>query len=666
MYPFGLVPARGRTPSSRDLVPGSVLVRSIFNVSEKFTQLLKQCPRLELYLDNGFRRLGLRVPADTRAVVRRLDELRVPLELGQPVGGWAFAPPAAQATPEALRAATRRLQEPMRRLLDEFFWFWPLSYPDSGDEGALDALMTGDTAAATSAWSAAAGRGEPAAWHNLAVYQHLLALEWLDADGVDPETARSVWRDAGEYWRRVLADDDVWRRVGARIEAINDPQLPAAAAGLLRAELPRLLAGIHALAAARLAARGDVESAGGQLDAIAALLPPGEIAVVLEPLVQPIGRRLATHLSEARKAGPPREGELDALWNVVQGDLAVLHGLGEPVAEARTEQERLLAEVLFERIEAGLAGRTGAASGLLVHVLILLDLVPAGQASARAERLFSNVLSGALGADGASGGAGERIRIVLMNTVLPSLGGLAVPAHVRAALAARLAGWMQQLAETALASSPALLPWSLRVLGSARELPLDAESRLALDSTLASWAVEPRPPHRPAFELAADGHELRIDVVGITLDGLRIEASQLTGVCHTLPGFGLRAPAVMRWSDASRVVELPAAFLPDEDALREVLTAFHQLVLPNLVQRMLGAARGGVKVPVGPLQLHAGGIFTSHSPNARPYARLRLATDLDGVSLMDVSDPDFRLKLDPANDWNVSLLPLLFLIFTPR
>ncbi|MFH1498691.1 MAG: hypothetical protein ABII82_12800 [Verrucomicrobiota bacterium] len=637
----------------------------LFIVSEKINQLIYQCPRLELYLDNGFRRLGLRAPADTRAVVRRVDKLRVPVELGQAVGGWAFAP-ADQTSVEALRAVTRRLQEPMRRLLDEFFWFWPLSYPNSGDDAALDSLMSGDTAAATAAWSEAAGRGDTAGWHNLAVYQHLLALEWLDSTEVDAETARALWRDATAYWQRVLADDGAWSRVAGRIEAINDPQLPVSAAGLLREALPSVLARINALAAARLAARGQVEAAGFQLGCVATLLPAGDIAALLDPLVQPLCRRLATHLSEARRAGPPREGELTALWAAVQSDLGALQGLGETVSESCAEQQRLLAEVLFARIEAGLAGNTRPASAFLVHVLILLDLAPAGPAADRAGRLFSDVLLRAIHAGDARGGEGERIRLLLRDAVMPSAARLALTPRLRAALHARLAGWLQQLAETAVSTSPAMMPWALQVLGLAATLPLDADSRFALDSTLASWAAEPRSYRRPALVLTAGGRTLRIDVVGVTLDGARIEASQLTGVCHPLPGFGHDSPTLLRWSDASRVVELPTEFLEPADVFQNVLTTLHQLILPNLTQRILGAIRGGANVQVGPLQLHAGGIFTTDSSKARPYASLRLATDRDGVTLRDDSDPDFVLKLDPANDWNVSLLPLLILILTPR
>ncbi len=636
-------------------------------MSEKIIQLLNQCPRLELYLDNGFRRLGLRVPVDSRAVARRLEELRVALELGQAVGGWAFAP-VGEVSGEALRETARRLQEPARRLLDELFWFWPAAYPNDGDDPALDAFMAGDTAAATAAWSAAAGRGEPAGWHNIAVYQHLLAVEWLDSPDADPETVRALWRDAVDYWGRVLADDEVWRRVAARVAGINDPQLPASAAAALREGLPALLAGVHAQAAARLAGRGDVAAAGFQLQCATTLCPRADVAALLEPVAQPACRRLASHLAETRRSGPPRPGELTALWEAVRADLTTLQGLGEPLAEARAQQERHLAEVVSERVEAGLAGDPASAPRLLVHTLILLDLAAPGPAAARAGTLFSETLRTALTVAPGRGGEGERIRRLLRDDVVPALGRLRLTPRLHAALVARIAAWTQMLAETAVGASPAMLPWALGALALSSDLPLDEESRQALDSTLASWAVEPRAVHRPAFERSVGGHALRVDVVGVTLDGVRIEAAQLTGVCHPLAGFGPggEGSAVMRWSDATRVVELPAEFLATEAALSDVLTAFYQLVLPNLVRRLLEAIRSGARVPMGPLQLHADGIFTSDSSNARPYASLRLASDVDGVTLTDVSAPGFSQKLDPANDWNVSLLPLLILILTPR
>lgn len=225
---------------------------------------------------------------------------------------------------------------------------------------------------------------------------------------------------------------------------------------------------------------------------------------------------------------------------------------------------------------------------------------------------------------------------------------------------------MQLLAETALGSSPALLSWALQMVRAAQALPIDADSRAALSSTLNIWVAEPRIMRRPALQLTIAGHVLRVDVIGVTLDRVRIEASQLTGICHALPGFGRFDVPAIRWSDPTQVCELPSVFLADEEAQRTVLNAFYHLVLPSLLQRLLAAVRGGVEVPLGPLTLSSAGIFTTDSPNVRPYASLRLATDAGGVTLSDDNDANFVLKLDPANDWNVPLLPLLLLILTPR
>lgn len=629
-------------------------------MSEKIAQLLSSYSRLELYRDNGFRRLGLDAPTDSRALVRRFERLRVSLELGQRVGGWAFALEPAP-TLEELRSSTRWLQEPVQRLVEEFFWFWPVAYPENEQDEALTAFMAGDTATATTAWSAAASRGEPAGWHNLAVYQHLLALEWLDSAEVAPEVLRGVWSDALKYWQQVLADDEVWRRVTARVAAINDPQLPVAAAGQLRDYLPTLLAEIHAKVAVRLAGRGDTESAGFQLKAITTLLPDEASAGLLEAVTQPFARRITTQLVATRRTA----SAIGTLWDAVAADLAVLQGLGEAAAVTCAKQMHEIAVWLLEAIREG-EGDSSSATDALAHVLVVLDLVSEGAATELAEQRFAHVLALALAAMPENRVEPEQTRLLLCGSVIPALARLTLPPLVRLAVHGRVAGWLKMLAENAIKSSPALLPWAFQAMDTACGLPLGPDNQAALETTLAGWSAEPVPGKRPALVLAASGHSLRINTSGVQLDGVMVASAQLTGVCHRLPGFEAEGSGLLRWSDADRVYALPEVFAANVATFNSVLTTVHQLVLPHLINRILQAVRAGEKVPLGPLQLHLDGIFTSDSSNPRPYPSLRLATDSSVVSLGDKSDPRFVVKLDPSADWNVPLLPLLLLILTPR
>lgn len=634
-------------------------------VSEKFANLLFARARPDLYRENGYRRLGLCVPADTRGMMRRYEELRVAVELGQSVGGWAFAPVEA-ASSEELRAATRTLQEPMHRLLDEFFWFWPLAYPDGGDDPALAAFMAGDTTEATQIWSEAAGRGEPAAWHNLAVYQHLLALEWLEAPDADPEVLRSLWRDAVAYWRHVVSDEALWQRLRARIEVLGDPQLPVSAAAQVRAGLSAVLGRINAQVALRHGAKGEVGQARFQIDQMKLWLSVGEVRVLLEESARPVARRVGAQIKQARRTGANGLADAQTLLGAVRSDLDLLQILDEPAAEVVAELLPTLAEALLEQLAAAGKGGLPPAAGLPL-LLVVLDLVASGPLLARAEDAFSLALADALAV-----GAGEpedeeqRTFALITGKIRPELDALPLTATIRDAANARLAGWLQSLAETAMQTSPALLPWALHVMDAAAGLPLDTASRAALGLTIRNWARVPRVEQHPAVELAADGHSLRIDAAGITWNELRIDASELTGLRHPLPGFSAETPPVVAWSTVTEAWELPPELLSGEATVRTVLAAVHHFLAPNLFARIHDAIRGGATVPLGPLQLTASGIFTSDSSELRSYATLRLATPSGEATLTDDADPDFALTLDPSFEWNVPLLPLLLLVLTQR
>src|SRR5688572_27031454 len=99
--------------------------------------LLDACsPRV--YRNNAFRITGLPVDASTRDIKRRIDDLRAAEEMG---GGadehsHAFALDPIPSL-EDIREAARRLQDPERRLIEEFFWFWPMEWGKGKSDLAL-------------------------------------------------------------------------------------------------------------------------------------------------------------------------------------------------------------------------------------------------------------------------------------------------------------------------------------------------------------------------------------------------------------------------------------------------------------------------------------------------------------------------------------------------
>jgi flagellar motor protein MotB len=148
-----------------------------------------------LYRDNAFRVTGLAVDATPRDIRRRSDRLRMMNRLGtgqddEPV----LLPPGEPVDAEAYEQAVQRLRDPVCRLVDELFWFWPVG----GTDPAMDALRRGETDEAARIWR---DSSSAVAAHNLAVLTHVRALE----DG-------GPWERAFAHWRAVVDDDRVtWR-----------------------------------------------------------------------------------------------------------------------------------------------------------------------------------------------------------------------------------------------------------------------------------------------------------------------------------------------------------------------------------------------------------------------------------------------------------------------
>ena len=105
----------------------------------------------QLYERNAFRVTALGVDASLRDISRQAEKLEMMAKLG--VSGIAkelFS--TAPATAEEIRAALLCLKTPDKRLLHEFFWFWPTNRQSETDP-ALDAIKAGDVRKAEEVWN---------------------------------------------------------------------------------------------------------------------------------------------------------------------------------------------------------------------------------------------------------------------------------------------------------------------------------------------------------------------------------------------------------------------------------------------------------------------------------------------------------------------------------
>jgi len=170
-------------------------------------------------------------------------------------------------TEEETRDAVQRLSDPEARMLDEVFWFWPTN-GDPESDPALCALSQGKIGEATNLWTHQAreeGKGGVAE-HNLAVFRHLVALDyewWLATEGLDKKDSEllpQLWSQALSHWQAVVGEDGFWRRLRERVRQLNDQKLTTGVARRIRHTLPKALLLIHARIALNALDRGDQES----------------------------------------------------------------------------------------------------------------------------------------------------------------------------------------------------------------------------------------------------------------------------------------------------------------------------------------------------------------------------------------------------------------------
>ena len=115
----------------------------------------------QIYLHNAFRITGLPVDSSTRDIKRRADDLRAAAEIGddqdEHTHAFALTPPP---TVDNIREAVQRLNEPECRIIEEFFWFWPLDWDHDDSDPALTALRNGNTDVPFKLWSEAVKEDE--------------------------------------------------------------------------------------------------------------------------------------------------------------------------------------------------------------------------------------------------------------------------------------------------------------------------------------------------------------------------------------------------------------------------------------------------------------------------------------------------------------------------
>lgn len=205
-----------------------------------------------VYAMNPFHLLGLSPFSNSKSVRRRREDLESAEAMG--ATGWKdefkhLLGNTQVPSPEMVAAAFRRIEDPQQRIVDEFFWFWPI---DERDDEALDALQEGKKTVAEKLWKkeerSSDIRRAVIAKHNVAVYNHFYAIdcEWQfiendmsEADSPDDHAKMCKYWDAAlERWEDLADDEDFWDVVKERVAVINDKRLTTGFIRRMRDEFP--------------------------------------------------------------------------------------------------------------------------------------------------------------------------------------------------------------------------------------------------------------------------------------------------------------------------------------------------------------------------------------------------------------------------------------------
>lgn len=242
------------------------------NSSIEWNETLLKMATPNIYRINAFRILNLSVTASPKEISARARQLDLKDKYGvneQQIIGDFFLSSAQDS--HSRREAQQRLLDPELRFIDEFFWFWPLSFDSTIDsDEALIAIREGKISAALSIWERRELEGSEAnvSKHNLAVLYHAMALDIEHTESKENQVSaerieekRAYWDKSFSRWHTLLNDEGFWKRVRQRIGLLDDPRLTSGTVHRIREGLPAALLSINAQLAVEAVEMNDTSDA---------------------------------------------------------------------------------------------------------------------------------------------------------------------------------------------------------------------------------------------------------------------------------------------------------------------------------------------------------------------------------------------------------------------
>ncbi len=267
-----------------------------------------------VYRQNAFRITGLPADVSIRDIKRRIDDLKHAEEIGDAADehshAYALKPPPTLAD---IREAAQILQDPERRIIQEFYWFWPLEWGSGKNDPALVALNKGDITSAFNTWKQTSnGLPESAKLvykHNLAILYQLVVLDHELANfqkNLSEESLKKVkdyWSASSLYCKEILQDDLFWKLVSNRIISVGDPRLTVDLSVRIRKTLPKALHKISGQLALIYVEHGKSDMAGKHAEYIAATYQglADDISTTFKLITKPTQKRILDAVAIAKE-----------------------------------------------------------------------------------------------------------------------------------------------------------------------------------------------------------------------------------------------------------------------------------------------------------------------------------------------------------------------------
>jgi|GEM_PF-6248708 len=219
---------------------------------------------IDYFLHNTYRVLEMPVTASMKELTRRGTAIETAQQTGAPVpvGNQPIYRIKEELEAEEDNKALLRLGNPDHRMLDIFFWFWPMAHGIGRDE-ALDYLKSGSEKQAVEVWlqNLHGGGVSGICKHNLAVMYTFKALHHEISASSNKEGGVSAqlsddWSEAGKYWNLTLEDELTWTTYIEYINLVGDPRVTTGYNRKVRGYLPTIFTALLGNLAVRNISQG--------------------------------------------------------------------------------------------------------------------------------------------------------------------------------------------------------------------------------------------------------------------------------------------------------------------------------------------------------------------------------------------------------------------------